>query len=144
MDEEVHDSPVGNVALHIREYLETAGRVGHIHRARRTLLLTTRGRRTGKARRTALIDGRHGDSYVLVASHAGAPRHPAWYLNLEANPEVEVQVGAERFTAVARTAAPDERTALWPVMLAEFHMFDRYQVKAGERQIPIAILEPIG
>lgn len=142
VDEEIHDSPVGNVALHIREYLATGGRVGHVHRGRRTLLLTTRGRRTGKARRTALIYGRHGESYVLVASHAGAPRHPAWYLNLVAHPEVQVQVGAERFTGVARTADPDERAALWPLMVAEFHMFDRYQVKAGDRQIPIAILEP--
>ena len=143
MDEEVYDSPVGNVALHIRSYLETAGRVGHLHRGRRTLLLTTRCRRTGKARRTALIYGRHGERYVLVASHAGAPRHPAWYLNLTANPEVQVQVGADRFTATARTALADERASLWPVMVAEFHMFDRYQVKAAAREIPIAILERI-
>lgn len=140
-EEEVFDSPVGNVALHIRSYLETAGRVGHLHRGRHTLLLTTRGRRTGKARRTALIYGRDGERYVLVASHAGAPFHPAWYLNLTANPEVLVQVGAERFTAIARTATAEERAALWPVMVAEFHMFDRYQVRARDREIPLAILE---
>ena len=142
MDEEIYDSPVGNVRTHIRDYLETAGRVGHVHRGRRTLVLTTRGRKTGKARRTALIYGRHGESYVLVASNAGSRHHPAWYLNLVANPEALVQVGADRFTATARTALPDERAALWPLMVAEFHMFDRYQVKAGGREIPIAILEP--
>lgn len=140
MDEEVFDSPVGNVARHIRSYLETDGRVGHVHRGRRTLVLTTRGRRTGKARRTALIYGRHGESYALVASNAGSPRHPAWYLNLTANPVVQVQVGAERFTATARTALADERASLWPMMVAAFHMFDRYQAKAA-REIPIAILE---
>lgn len=142
-DEEATDSPVGNVALHIRTYLETAGRVGHLHRGRHTLLLTTRGRRTGKARRTALIYGRDGDRYVLVASHAGAPNHPAWYLNLTANPEVLVQVGAERFTATARTADAEERVALWPIMVAEFHMFNRYQVRARDRQIPLVILDRV-
>ena len=140
MNEEVFDSPVGNVRSHIRDYLETAGRVGHLHRGRRTLVLTTRGRKSGKARRTALIYGRHGESLVLVASNAGSRRHPAWYLNLTANPEVHVQVGAERFTAIARTALAEERAALWPLMVAEFHMFDRYQVKAAAREIPIAIL----
>lgn len=143
MDEEIHDSPVGNVRSHIRDYLETAGRVGHLHRGRRTLVLTTRGRKTGKARRTALIYGRQGESYVLVASDGGARRHPAWYLNLTANPEVHVQVGADRFMATARTAMAEERAALWPLMVAEFHMFDRYQVKAKGREIPIAILEPV-
>lgn len=142
MDEEIYDSPVGNVVRHIRDYLETGGRVGHVHRGRHTLVLTTRGRRTGKARRTALIYGRHGESFVLVASNAGSRRDPAWYLNLSANPEVHVQVGADRFTATARTALADERATLWPLMVAEFHMFDRYQVKAAGRQIPIAILEP--
>lgn len=134
------DSPVGNVARHIRSYLETDGRIGHVHRGRHTLVLTTCGRRTGKARRTALIYGRHGDAYVLVASNAGSARHPAWYWNLTANPVVDVQVGADRFLATARTAPAEERSALWPVMVAAFHMFDRYQAKAA-REIPIVILE---
>jgi len=139
-DEEVFDSPVGNVASHIRSYIETDGRVGHVHRGRNTLVMTTRGRRSGKARRTALIYGRHGDGYVLVASHAGSPGHPAWYLNLTANPEVDVQVGADRFTAMARTASAEERASLWPVMVAAFHMFDRYQARAA-REIPVVILQ---
>lgn len=80
--------PVG-VARHIREYVETDGRKGHRWNGVPTLLLTTRGRRTGKLRRTALIYGRDGDAYVVVASRGGARHHPQWYLNLAPDPEVE-------------------------------------------------------
>ena len=102
--EEVFDSPKGWVAQHIRRYVETDGRKGHRWRGVDTLLLTTRGRRSGKLRRTALIYGRDGDRYLVVASSGGAKRHPSWYLNLAENPEVWVQVDADRFAARARTA----------------------------------------
>jgi deazaflavin-dependent oxidoreductase (nitroreductase family) len=80
------------------------------------LLLTTHGRRSGRLRRTALIYGRDGDRYLVVASAGGAAQHPAWYLNLHDEPRVEVQVGAERFTATARTASEEEKPRLWELM----------------------------
>jgi deazaflavin-dependent oxidoreductase (nitroreductase family) len=93
------DSPVDWVAQHTRQYVATNGAQGHLWNGVPTLLLTTIGRRSGRPRRTALIYGRDGDRYVVVASKGGAPEHPLWYLNLRAQPEVEVQVGAERFRA---------------------------------------------
>ena len=74
---------------HVRRYRETDGEVGYLWNGVPTLLLTTTGRRTGEARTSALIFGRDGDDYLVVASMGGAPRHPAWYLNLTADPEVE-------------------------------------------------------
>ncbi len=142
VEEEPIDSPVGWVAEHTREYVETNGEQGHIWRGVPTLALTTIGRRTGKPRRTMLIYGQDGDQYIVVASKGGAPRHPEWYLNLVANPEVELQVLAERFPARARTATAEERPALWKLMAGIWPDYDQYQKKT-EREIPIVILERI-
>ncbi|PWU58750.1 nitroreductase family deazaflavin-dependent oxidoreductase [Micromonospora globispora] len=141
--EQVLDSPEGWVAEHIRRYVETDGAEGHEWRPGiYTLLLTTRGRRTGKLRRTALIYGRDGDDYLVVASQGGAPEHPAWYLNLLADPEVQVQVGAEKFTARARTAGPEEKPRMWRTMTATWPAYDDYQRKT-DREIPVVVLERI-
>jgi deazaflavin-dependent oxidoreductase (nitroreductase family) len=138
---DVYDSPRGWVAEHIRSYVETGGRDGHLWRGVPTLLLTTRGRRSGKLRRTALIYGRAGDSYLVVASSGGAPRHPAWYLNLAADPLVEVQVLDDTFRARARTATAEERAELWRIMTSIWPSYDEYQTKT-DREIPLVILEP--
>jgi deazaflavin-dependent oxidoreductase (nitroreductase family) len=140
-NEKVYDSPTGFVKDHIREYVESDGKKGYLWRGVTTLLLTTRGRKSGKLRRTALIFGRDGKNYLVVASKGGAPNHPLWYLNLVANPEVEIQVGAEKFTAHARTAAQEEKPRLWKIMAGIFPNYDEYQAKAG-REIPVVILEP--
>ena len=140
-EEPVFDSPTGWVKSHIRDYVESDGKKGHLWRGVTTLLLTTRGRKSGKLRRTALIYGRDGENYLLVASNGGAPNHPGWYLNLVENPEVELQVGAGRFAARARTAAPEEKLRLWQVMNKAFPQYDKYQAKTG-REIPLVILEP--
>ena len=95
---EIHDSPTAWVAEHIQRYVESDGESGHEWKGATTLLLTTRGRKSGQWHRTALIYGQDGDRYILVASRGGHPHHPAWYLNLTANPEVEVQVNADKFT----------------------------------------------
>jgi deazaflavin-dependent oxidoreductase (nitroreductase family) len=105
-------------------------------------LVITRGRKTGKLRRTALIYGVEGDRYLLVASTGGAAKNPAWYLNLVADPEVLVQVGAEKFTAHARTAGADEKPALWQLMASIWPDYDNYQAKT-EREIPVVILERV-
>jgi deazaflavin-dependent oxidoreductase (nitroreductase family) len=140
--EVISDSPTGWVKKHIQEYVESDGQQGHLWRGCPTLLLTTRGRKTGQLRRTALIYGRDGENYVLVASNGGAPAHPLWYLNLTANPEVALQVGAEKLAGRARVATPEEKPRLWQVMTKVYPTYDAYQAKAG-RDIPVVIVEPV-
>jgi deazaflavin-dependent oxidoreductase (nitroreductase family) len=140
--EQVYDSPTGWVNEHIRRYVDSDGEDGHDWRGVPTLLLTTVGRKTGRRRRSALIYGRDGDRYLLVASQGGADAHPAWYLNLVEHPEVELQVGPDRYPAVARTASPDEKPALWKAMTAIWPAYDDYQKKT-DRQIPVVILERV-
>ncbi|GAB3171485.1 deazaflavin-dependent oxidoreductase (nitroreductase family) [Micromonospora palomenae] len=141
--EQVLDSPEGWVADHIRRYVETGGEQGHEWRPGVfTLLLTTRGRRSGKLRRTALIYGRDGDDYLVVASQGGAPQHPAWYLNLLADPEAEVQVGAETFAVRARTAGPEEKPRMWRTMTDIWPAYDGYQTRT-DREIPVVVLERV-
>lgn len=143
--EEIFDSPTGWVRNHIHSYVESNGEQGHQWRGVPTLLLTTRGRKSGKLRRTALIYGQAEGSYLLVASNGGADQHPLWYRNLNANPEVELQVGADKFTAQARTATAEEKARLWPIMSKIFPNYDAYQAKAGKagRDIPLVILTPV-
>ncbi|NYT94059.1 nitroreductase family deazaflavin-dependent oxidoreductase [Salinispora sp. H7-4] len=141
MVEQVQDSPTDWVADHIARYERTDGADGHEWRPGVfTLLLTTRGRRSGSQRRTALIYGRDGDAYLLVASQGGAPKHPSWYLNLRDNPQVEVQVGAERFTARARVASLAEKPRMWATMAAVWPDYDDYQART-DREIPVVVLE---
>ena len=139
--EEVFDSPKGWVAKHIRGYVESDGRKGHRWNGVDTLLLTTHGRRTGKHRRTALIYGRDGDRYLVVASSGGAKSHPSWYLNLVANPEVTIELGAETFQSHATTVEEPERTRLYDQHAAEMSFFDGYRKRVKTRQIPVVVFE---
>jgi len=127
-------------AEHVRRYRETNGEVGHIWNGVQTLLLTTTGRRSGEQRTTPLIYGQDGAAYVVVASKGGFPRHPAWYLNLVADPAVEVQVAADRFAARARTASAEERARLWPLMASIWPAYDDYRAKT-DREIPVVLLD---
>jgi len=135
---------------HLARYLATGGADGYLWDASLgggkglvpTLLLTTVGRKSGKVLTLPLIFGQSGRNYVVVASKGGAPAHPAWYLNLQANPEVEVQVKAEKFRARARTASGAERSELWSKMVEIYEPYTQYQTRTG-RQIPIVVLEPI-
>lgn len=136
------DSPRDWVREHAEHYLATDGADGHIWKGAPTLVLVTTGRKSGTPRRTMLIYGRDGDNYLLVASQGGAPDHPQWYKNLAANPEVGVQVLADRFTARARTATPEEKARLWPIMTGHWPAFDDYQAKTT-RDIPLVILERV-
>jgi deazaflavin-dependent oxidoreductase (nitroreductase family) len=142
VQEEPLDSSWDWVAEHAQQYVETNGEEGHIWRGAPTLVLTTTGRRSGKPRRTMLIYGRDGDNYLLVASQGGRPTHPLWYHNLVEQPEVQVQVLADRFTARARTATPEEKARLWPTMTALWPAYDDYQAKTT-RDIPVVILERV-
>lgn len=132
-------SPSEWVADHTRVYLETGGEKGHHWNGVPTLLLTVTGRKTGQKRMTALIYGRDGEDYVIVASKGGAPDHPQWFLNLQANPDVELQVGPETFAATARVADDEERARLWPELAKIWPDYDNYQAKT-DRQIPLVIL----
>lgn len=125
---------------HMRRYLETDGEEGHVWRGVTTLLLTTTGRRSGEARMLPLIYGKHDDAYVIVASKGGHKNNPLWYENLVANPEVRVQVAADKFTARARTASGDERGRLWKKMTEIWPAYDDYQ-KNTRREIPVVVLE---
>ena len=108
-----------------------------------TLLLTTVGRRSGKAFVIPLIY-RPTDTggYCVIASKGGAPAHPAWYLNLSADPNVKVQVANDKFDALARVATGDERTALWNMMVEYYAPYTDYQA-ATDRQIPVVVLDPV-
>ena len=136
------------VTSHLRQYLDTGGAEGHLwdstgmgdHGGIPTLLLTTIGRRSGQGIVTPLIYGKAGDAYVVVASKGGAPVNPHWYLNLDANPEVEVQVMTEQFKAGARTAAGEERAGLWDLMVSIYPTYTQLQGKT-EREIPVVVLE---
>jgi deazaflavin-dependent oxidoreductase (nitroreductase family) len=125
---------------HVERYRETDGEEGHDWNGTSVLILTTTGHRSGESRSTPLIYGTAGDDYVVVASKGGAPEDPAWYTNLSANPDVELQVKDERFAARARTATADEKPELWATMTAEWPQYDEYQKKT-EREIPVVVLE---
>jgi deazaflavin-dependent oxidoreductase (nitroreductase family) len=127
---------------HVRRYRETDGEVGYLWNGATCLVLSTTGRRSGEPRDSALICGFDGDRCVIVASKGGAPEHPAWYLNLAANPQVEVQVKADRFRAVARTAEGDERERLWTMMNEVWPSFDEYATRTT-RVIPVVVLERV-
>ena len=125
---------------HALEYIATNGETGHEWRGVPTLLLTTTGRKSGQPQLLPLIYGEDNGRYIIVASKGGAPGHPAWYLNLAANPSVEVQVKADRFRANARTATAEEKPALWELMARIWPAYNDYQAKTT-REIPIVILE---
>jgi deazaflavin-dependent oxidoreductase (nitroreductase family) len=126
---------------HVRRYQETGGEVGYLWNGVPTLLLTTTGRRSGLARTIAIIFGRDGDDYLLVASKGGAPQHPDWYLNLMAEPEAKIQVRGERLPVVARTASEAEKPRLWKIMTELWPNYDVYQTRT-ERVIPVVVLSP--
>jgi len=133
---------------HLERYIATNGEDGYLCDASLgggkgmvpTLLLTTTGRKSGRELTLPLIFGQSGKDYVVVASKGGAPEHPAWYLNLAANPNVKVQVKADKFNARAHTANAQERAALWPKMVEIYGPYADYQ-KGTDRQIPLVILQ---
>ncbi len=128
---------------HVRRYRETDGQDGFVWReGSQILILTTIGRKSGREIDSPLIFGEDEGRYVLVASKGGAPQHPGWFLNLRADPEVGVQVKADRFQARARVAEGEERERLWRMMNTHWRHYDEYQTRT-DRQIPVVVLERI-
>lgn len=129
---------------HVERYLATDGEEGHIWKNGATVgLLTTTGRKSGEQRTTPLIYGEHGGDYLLIASQGGAPSHPAWYLNLRADPDAELQVKGDRFKVHARDATAEEKPEMWKRMTEQWPLYDEYQGKT-EREIPVVVLERVG
>ena len=139
----------GWIADHRKQY-QTDPAAGHMWDAKRpnstgpvpTLLLTTRGRRTGEESIMPLIYGRTGNDYVVIASKGGAPRHPGWYHNLMAQDEVTVQVIHDIFQARTHVAKDQERATIWTTMVDIYPPYADYQEKT-KREIPVVILERI-
>jgi deazaflavin-dependent oxidoreductase (nitroreductase family) len=126
---------------HIRAYRETGGETGYLWNGVPTLLLTVAGRRTGRQLTSPLIFGRDGDDYLVVASMGGAPRHPSWYLNLQANPRAKIQVKADELAVIAHTASVEEKPRLWKIVTGVWPNYDVYQSRT-DRIIPLVVLSP--
>jgi deazaflavin-dependent oxidoreductase (nitroreductase family) len=128
--------------LHALLYRLSGGRIGGRLGRLEQVLLTTTGRHTGVRRTTPLSVLVDGDRLVLVASNGGSRRHPDWYLNLTADPDVVVQRGSDRLPMRARTASAEERAVLWPRAVALYGGYARYQQRTT-RQIPMVVCEPL-
>ena len=106
------------------------------------LLLTTTGRKSGASRTLPLIYKKVGEGFVIIASKGGAPSHPAWYLNLVADPDCEIQVAHDHFQVKARIAEGGERETLWQQLTEIYPPYDDYQ-EATPRKIPVVVLDPV-
>ncbi|MGE2714628.1 nitroreductase family deazaflavin-dependent oxidoreductase [Mycolicibacterium litorale] len=127
----------GNTLL----YKMSGGRLGGTFGRAPVALLTTIGRKTGEPRISPLLYLRDGDRVILVASRGGSDKHPMWYLNLRANPKVQVQIKNEVLALTARLADDDERARYWPELTAMYPAFDDYR-SWTDRVIPIVVCEP--
>ncbi|WP_271799978.1 nitroreductase family deazaflavin-dependent oxidoreductase [Dietzia maris] len=129
-------------------YRASGGRVGGSWRVGSALrapvpvcLVTTTGRKSGEPRTVPLLHLPDGDRVLLVASQGGLPKHPQWYYNVLADPNVTVQVGRRRRAMTAREATPSERAELWPRLVERYADFADYQANTS-RVIPVIICEP--
>ena len=146
----IEASTHGWIAKHREQYLKD-GNAGHLWDSSfaggpgplPTLLLTTIGKKTGTVSVMPLLYGKVAGGYAIVASKGGDPKHPGWYHNLSAKPEVQVQVADDVFKARARTARGDERKTIWAQMAAMYPPYSAYQAKTA-REIPVVVLERLG
>jgi deazaflavin-dependent oxidoreductase (nitroreductase family) len=124
---------------HVRVYRETGGERGYRWRGTTILLLTTEGRRSGESRTTPLIHRTDGDRWIVVASKGGAAAHPGWFENLQANPEVTIQIRDEVLAVSTSVAEGAERERLWSLMSEVWPAYEEYQRKT-DREIPVVVL----
>ena len=134
-------SPWSPVADQVALYEATDGKEGDTLEGRPVVILTTKGRKSGGVRKSPLMRVEHDGRYVVVASMGGAPQHPAWYLNLRSHPDVDVQMGADKYRARAVTLEEGpERERLWKRITEAMPNFGEYQKKTT-RVIPVVRLE---
>jgi deazaflavin-dependent oxidoreductase (nitroreductase family) len=126
----------------IEEFRANDGKVGGQFEGAPMILVHHRGARTGTERVTPLVYQPDGSDYVVFGSKGGAPTHPHWYLNLVANPDTTVEVGADTVEVTARVAEGDERERLWTRQKELMPGFAEYEKTAGDRQIPVVVLSP--
>ena len=140
LEGEYEPSPWEWVSEQVRLYESTDGKEGGTLEGAPCVILTTKGRKSGKLRKSALMRIEHDGVYAVVASMGGAPKHPVWYLNLVANPDVTLQDGATVLDLRARTASTEEKRHWWPRLTAVWPAYSEYQSKT-ERDIPVVLLE---
>lgn len=128
--------------IHTFIYSNTNGAIGGRMMNCPVLLLTTKGRKTNKQRTVPLLYLADGDSVVLVASNGGATKHPTWWLNLQSNPEAQIQVRGIKRRVRAEKGSAEEKQRLWPLLTAMYPGYKRYQ-EITSRDIPVVILRPI-
>jgi deazaflavin-dependent oxidoreductase (nitroreductase family) len=129
---------IREINANVIKQFRAGGEIEGMHRDR-LLLLTTTGARTGLSRTTPMMFHRDGDRLLVIASNIGAPRHPDWYLNLRADPRVIVEIGDERFDAIAATLEGIERERLWTILKENYPFFADHEAKAP-RVIPVVAL----
>jgi deazaflavin-dependent oxidoreductase (nitroreductase family) len=127
--------------LFVRLYRLTRGGIARLYRVD-ALVLTTRGRRTGRERTVLLAYFRHGEGFVVAAANGGQPRHPAWYHNLRATPLARVEIGARIIPVRAEELTADEAAAFWPAIVRRLPGYARYP-RATSRRIPLVRLVPL-
>jgi F420H(2)-dependent quinone reductase len=128
--------------FHTAVYKASRGRIGGTASGAPVVLVESVGRKSGKRRTHPLICGEDDERLVIVASKGGIERHPAWYLNLKANPETTVWWKGEQRRVLARDATDEERERLWPMMVEIYRPYESYQ-RRTDRRIPIVVLEPV-
>jgi F420H(2)-dependent quinone reductase len=140
---EYEPSPQAWVRDQVEEYESSGGTRGTTLRETGlpVVIITNRGARSGKVRKTPLMRVEHGGRYAAVASQGGAPQHPRWYYNFRANPRVELQDGPVKQDMTAREVTGAERDEWWERAVAAYPPYAEYQQKTG-RQIPVFVLEP--
>ncbi len=134
-------SPFAFAAEQVEQYERSGGAESNTLQGKPCVILWTRGRKTGTVRKSPLMRVKHGDRYAVVASMGGAPKHPVWYLNLLADPNVSLQDGPEVRDYTARVAEGEEKAEWWKYATEVWPAYDDYQART-DRTIPLVILEP--
>ncbi|GAB2886165.1 nitroreductase family deazaflavin-dependent oxidoreductase [Streptomyces deserti] len=143
LEGEYEPSPTQWVREQVELYESSGGTRGTTMQGRPVILLTSRGARSGKLRKTPLMRVEHEGRYAAVASLGGAPQHPVWYHNLKADPHVEVQDGPKKQDMTAREVTGAEKAEWWERAVAAYPPYADYQKKT-DREIPVFVLEPAG
>lgn len=141
LDGEYEPSPERWVRDQVEQYETSGGREGTTMRGMPVVILTSRGKRSGKLRKTPLMRVESGGTYAVVASLGGAEHHPVWYHNVVADPQVELQDGPARHDMTAREVHGEEKAVWWQRAVAAFPDYAGYQEKTS-REIPVFVLEP--